>query len=97
MPEKKGFTNEEEPEQGTFEGDVYTEEGREELLEDDEISNTEEGMAEGFEHGDVKVTCNACGAVLAEDNTFEREINGEFYQFCSIRCAEKYTKEHTVG
>lgn len=97
MPEKKGFTNEEEPEQGTFEEDVYTEEGRQELLDADEISDTEEGVAEGFEHGDVKVNCNQCGAVLTDENTFEREINGEFYQFCSIKCAEQYTKEHTVG
>ena len=97
MPEKEGFTNEEEPEQGTFEEDVYTEEGRGKLLENDEISDSEEGLAEGFEHGDVKAVCTECGATMTDENTYERDINGEIYQFCSIRCAETYMKKHTVG
>ena len=98
MTEKKGHTNEEEPEEGTFQEDVYTEEGRKELLDADEISDTEEGVAEGFEHGEMKVNCNECKKILVvEEDTYEREVNGEVYQFCSVTCAEKYMKKHTVG
>lgn len=98
MAEKTGKTKEEEPEEGTFEGDVYTEEGRKELLEGDEISDVEEGVAEGFEHGDAKVECNECHKLLTdEEDTYEREVNGDMYQFCSVKCAENYMKKHTVG
>jgi hypothetical protein len=73
---------------GGAEVDVYTEEGREELMEDDEVSEWEEGFAEG-ETDPEKAHCAACGKVLSQDESkvVEREINHIIYNFCCDKCA----------
>ena len=83
-------------EEGTFEEDVYTEEGREELLEEDEIDEIEEGLAEGFEHGDRKVKCQECGKLLVDDKFVEQNYDDDTYRFCSDTCAEQYSKKRKI-
>ena len=74
---------------GGAEVDMYTEEGREELMEDDEIADWEEGFAEGEDEPE-KAHCAGCGKVLGQDKSriVEREISHITYFFCSDRCAK---------
>tara|TARA_Y100000031_G_C8073033_1_gene315983 strand:+ start:240 stop:542 length:303 start_codon:yes stop_codon:yes gene_type:complete len=80
-------------ETGEKEADVYSDEGLENLQEDDEISPEEEGFMEGEQHGDHNAKCAKCGKIFDEtDKVYEREINGEVYRFCSKDCDELYNE-----
>ncbi len=68
--------------------DVYTAEGREELVEEGEISAEEQGFAAGATNSD-SVHCTQCDKVLNKEETVEREINHKKYVFCSKDCAAK--------
>ncbi|MBU0461263.1 MAG: DUF2116 family Zn-ribbon domain-containing protein [Nanoarchaeota archaeon] len=81
-------------EEGELDEDVYTEEGRENLLEDDEIEEWEEGFMEGADELGQQGKCASCGGVLDMDNTVEEELEGELRWFCSERCAERFRKKH---
>ena len=74
---------------GDREENVYTEEGREELLEDDEISPAEEGFAEGEEENEEPM-CARCEKIISdrESGVIEREVKGKLYLFCSEKCAK---------
>ena len=72
--------------------DIYSEEGREDLVEDDEISPEEEGFMEGAHDDGQGAKCRSCGKVLM-DNFIEREVNNEICRFCSDKCADKYAEE----
>ena len=72
--------------------DVYTEEGRESLVDDDEISAEEEGFMEGAEGGGQGAKCRKCGKIL-QDDFIERRVDDEIYRFCSDECSHKYMKE----
>lgn len=69
---------------------VYTEEGREELMEDDEIAEWEEGFAQGEDEPEL-AHCAGCGKVLGQDESklVEREIGHVRRVFCSAACADK--------
>ena len=80
-------------EEGTPDSDIYNKGGEEELVEDDEISDAEEGFMEGFEHGEHQVKCAECKKILTdleEDEIIEEEINNETYRFCSKECADAF-------
>jgi hypothetical protein len=83
-----------EMETGELEEDVYTEEGRENLVEDDEISTAEEGFMEGADDLGQQGKCANCGAMLDMENTVEKEVDGDIHWFCSDRCLEQYEKKH---
>jgi len=85
---------EQEMEEGKKEADVYSEEGREKLEENDEVSPSEEGFMEGAEGRGKKNCCAECGKVLGEDEIIEREFEGEMKWFCSEEHAENYIKKH---
>jgi hypothetical protein len=75
---------------GGQEADVYTEEGREELTEDEgEISAWEEGFSEGAE-GSESAHCENCDKPLGdrEENVIEKEVKGKILLFCSEKCAK---------
>jgi len=69
---------------------IYTGESKEEL-EDDEISNVEEGFMKGYNEFKGGKCCY-CEKVIG-DNPVEIEIDGETYRFCSGRCADKFMKK----
>lgn len=75
---------------GEKEENVYTEEGRESLVEDDEIEPWEEGFSEGADHEGSLGTCAHCDKVLGEDkgSIVEKEYDGEVWFFCSEGCAK---------
>jgi len=92
IDKKHGADKAQEMEIGEKDEDVYDETGREKLVEDAEIEPREEGFSEGYEGRGKHSTCAACGKVLDEDSTMEREIEGELMWFCSDSCAENYSK-----
>jgi len=74
---------------GDKEADVYTEEGREELEEDEgEIAPWEEGFAAGAE-GTEGGHCAHCHKPLGdrEEGVIERKMKDETLFFCSDKCA----------
>ena len=77
-------------EEGNHEGDIYDEEGAEELKEDDEITDVEEGFMEGYEEGEHQVKCAYCGKILVNEEFLEEEIEGHHYRFCSEECAAAF-------
>ena len=78
------------------EPDVYESEGRENLVEDDEMSAEEEGFLQGAEGLGQDAKCRKCGKVLMEaKDVIEKEINGEMMRFCSDECEQQYEEEHT--
>ncbi len=72
--------------------DIYSEEGREEQLDDDEISPREEGFMEGAHDDGQGAKCRKCGKILMDD-FIERKVDDEIYRFCSDECADKYLEE----
>ena len=71
--------------------DVYTEEGLEEELEQDELSPWEQGFMEGELEGGRLGECETCGKLITEDmeDTHERETEGKRKFFCSKRCLDR--------
>jgi len=81
----------EDMEKGEKEENVYSEEGREKLEEDSEISPTESAFMEGAEHKGEQGMCAHCRKVLDQekDTIVEKEIKGRVLWFCSEECANK--------
>lgn len=84
-----------EMDEGKKEEDVYTEEGREELTEDDEIDPWEEGYVEGVK-GKETLKCRNDGKVII-GKPIERIIDHETYWFCSEKCAENFKKNRSAA
>lgn len=84
---KKPLDEDPDFEEGEHEGDIYDEEGREELEESDEITELEEGFVEGYEEGEHEAKCAECGKVLIDETFVEEELDGHHYKFCSEECA----------
>ena len=80
--------------EGEMDSDTSTEAGREELMENDEISPDEEAFSEGAEETGEKGNCAYCGKPLSQDkkNVIEKEIDGETVWFCCNACARKGKK-----
>jgi hypothetical protein len=94
-PEKTEEEKKLDMEVGEKEEEVYSEEGREALVEDAEIEPWEEGFMEGAEGPGQQGKCRQCGAeLLTKEGTVEKEIDGEVRFFCSNKCLEKYEQEH---
>ena len=72
--------------------DVYSEEGREKLVDSDEISPEEEGFMEGADADGQGAKCRVCGKPIL-DKTIEKEVDGNIYWFCSEKCATKFERE----
>lgn len=87
---KKPIAQDPDFEEGEHEPDIYDAEGREELEENDEITEREEGFVEGFEEGEHEAKCAECGVVLVDKDVIEEDLNGEHYLFCSEECASAF-------
>lgn len=88
--------DEDEYPEGEERGDetIYSEEGREAMVEDDQIEPWEEGFMEGADMDGQHAKCRKCGAKITPANTIEKEFKGELMWFCSEECLEKYEEEH---
>ena len=79
----------------TSEEGIYSDEGREDMLENDEIDAFEEGFMKGAEMDGQNAKCRKCGRMLVKkDEMVEKEIDDKVTWFCSEECAEKYEEEH---
>lgn len=87
--EKYGDIGDEDSEEET---DLYSEEGREESIEDDEIDEVEEGFMQGYDSGDRLARCALCKKLLTDDFV-EEELNDEIYRFCNEEHLEAYKKK----
>ena len=76
--------------EGKDEVDVYSEEGREELISEGEIQPHEEGFMEGADKLGKEGHCANCKKMLKEDSTIETEIDGKRYWFCSEECLNEF-------
>ncbi len=79
--------------EGKDEIDVYSEEGREELIEEREIEDWEEGFMEGAEGVGKMGHCMNCKGMLKEETEIIAEIDGEKYLFCSEKCLKEFKKK----
>lgn len=78
------------------EHDIYSDEGREDLVEDDAIEPWEEGFMRGAEGLGQDAKCRRCGKIfLGPESVMETKVDGELMRFCSEECIEKY-KERLV-
>jgi len=83
-----------EMEIGDIDADVYSEEGRENLVEEGSMEAWEEGFMEGADMDGQKGKCANCGGVLFRDSTFEKEFGDEIKYFCCEKCVEEYEEKH---
>ncbi len=70
------------------EANVYNDNAREELIDDDEITPLEEGFMKGY--NEVEGYCAQCGSLIEPGEGIEREIDGKKHLFCSDECADTY-------
>lgn len=75
--------------------EIYSEEGRATLVEDDEIEPWEEGFMEGADGGGQNAKCRKCGKILTKRDIVEREIKGQIGWFCSDDCADEYEEQRS--
>ncbi|MFO8016446.1 MAG: hypothetical protein R6U32_05055 [Candidatus Woesearchaeota archaeon] len=83
-----------EMEMGNKEDDVYSDEGREDLVENGEITSIEQGFMEGAELDGQQAKCANCGQMLTPGNTIEKQMEGETKWFCSEECVQRYEEKH---
>lgn len=74
--------------------EVYSQEGREHLVDDDEISPWEAAFMEGADEDGQNAKCRNCGKVLMRENVvIEKAIKCELHRFCSEECADDFEKK----
>jgi len=85
----------EEKEDLDKEENIESDEEREKMVEDDEITPSEDAFMEGAEKLGKGGKCANCGKVLHDENPVEEEFDGEKMWFCSEKCAEEYSAKHS--
>lgn len=99
--EEQGIVPEDTPEEhkahitaGEDEEDVYSEEGREALEEDDEIEPWEEGFVEGaHDAGQLGKDALTGEPLLGIDKVVEMKIGRKTYRFANKKNAEKFKEK----
>ncbi|MEK6900399.1 MAG: hypothetical protein AABX05_04720 [Nanoarchaeota archaeon] len=99
--EEQGITKDETSEDhqeamdlGEEDEDVYTEEGRKKLEENDEIEPWEEGFVEGAnELGQLGKDALTGVPLMDVDEVIEMELDGKLYRFSSTKNAEKFREK----
>jgi hypothetical protein len=81
-------------EHGDEDEDIYTEEGRKKLEEDDEIEPWEEGVMEGASGlGQLGKDALTGKPLMDSDEVIEMELGGQLYRFVSTKNAEKFREK----
>jgi len=79
---------------GDEDEDVYTEEGRKKLQEDDELEPWEEGVLEGAVGlGQLGKDALTGKPLMDTDEVIEMELDGQLYRFTSEKNAEKFREK----
>lgn len=75
--------------------EMYSKEGRDYLVDSDEISPWEAAFMEGADDYGKGAKCRSCGKVLLREKiVVEKVIKGELYRFCSEECLDDYEETH---
>ena len=91
IPKKTEEQISDEMDMGEKNEDVYTEEGRENLVEDDEISPEEEGFMEGANaSGQLGKDALTGEPLMDVEDVVEAEIDGRLYRFVNAENAQKF-------
>ena len=88
---------EEEPKFGDLGADeeMHSKEGREQLVDDDEISPWEAAFMEGAEEDGTGAKCRKCGKILLREKiVVEKVIDNELYRFCSEECLDSFENQN---
>ncbi len=86
-----------EHEEQTDEADIYSENSREELVADGEMSPEEEGFMAGFEGDENSISCADCKKIIIDpDDAIEAVVDNETLLFCSDECYTNYKHRHEV-
>ena len=90
LPEETSEEEKLDMELGKKDEEIYSNEGREKLVEDGEIADWEQGFMEGAEGRGSQSKCAHCHDLLSQDHTkiIEREYDGTIHVFCSNKCSE---------
>jgi len=72
--------------------DIYDEKTRKEEVDNDEISDAEEGFMEGYEDDNL-TECAYCHQMVRNKDCIEREINKVRYRFCCEDCYNKFLEK----
>ena len=81
-------------ESGEKNEDVYSEEGREKLVEDGEISPEEEGFMKGAENlGQLGKDALTGEPLMDVEDVVETEIDGQSYRFVNGENAQKFREK----
>ncbi len=74
--------------------EVYSSEGRDKLVEEDEISPWEAAFMEGADNDGQQAKCRKCGKMLQRSELIiEKVVDGELYRFCSDKCSDEFDKK----
>tara|TARA_Y100000310_G_C20674099_1_gene811931 strand:+ start:2156 stop:2494 length:339 start_codon:yes stop_codon:yes gene_type:complete len=93
-PEETSEEKSEDMEHGEKDEDVYSEEGREKLVEDGEISPEEEGFMEGAaQAGQLGKDALTGEPLMDVEDVVETEIDGKVYRFVSEENAQKFREK----
>ena len=93
LPEETSEEIRQDMDLGTKEEDPYTQEGRQKMMDEDEIDNVEEGFMEGASGGGQLAKDALTGEPLMGLETVELVIEGKHYRFVNSENAEKYKKK----
>lgn len=76
---------------------IYEDKGVDELLEEDEISDSEAGFMEGIIHGKKTSKCSYCKKTILKENcNYKYKLNDKIYYFDSLECKKKWLKNHEL-
>src|SRR3989344_8743594 len=96
LPDETSEEHELAIDMGDEDEDIYTEEGRKKLEENDEIEPWEEGVMEGAsELGQLGKDALTGAPLMGADEVIEMELDGKMYRFVSEKNAEKFRNKMT--
>lgn len=93
LPKETSEEIREEMDLGEKEEDVYTQEGREKMEDEDEMTNVEEGFMEGASGGGQLGKDALTGEPLLGEETVELLIDEKHYRFVNSENAEKFREK----
>ena len=93
LPEKGREQRKEDMISGEMNEDIDTEEGRELMVEEDEIEPWEAGFAEGASEEGQLAKDALTGEPLIGTRVVEKEIEGKLYRFSSLKNAQKFQEK----
>jgi YHS domain-containing protein len=82
---------------GEHDVDPLTDEGREDLVENDEMEPWEAGFVQGAsDEGQLGKDALTGEPLIDEDEVIEAEVNGKIYRFVSEENAKKFREKHEI-